>query len=209
MIAIPRLPIGNFASVLRMIAKVGGSAYLADTPSDLKNASSIILAGVGAFDHGMKSLQDGGWINELNELVLYRKRPVLGICLGMQLMCSSSEEGKMEGLKWIEAEVVRFSILPGSRIKVPHMGWNEINISQYNPLIRTEPSVPRYYFVHSYHVKCVNSNEVIATTRHGYDVTAAFRKENIFGVQFHPEKSHQFGMNLIRNFIDLSCLDTE
>lgn len=203
MITIPSLSIGNFSSVIRMISKAGSSASLVDSAIDIKHSTKIILAGVGAFDHGMSSLRDGDWIEALNETVLVRKVPVLGICLGMQLMCKSSEEGKSPGLGWIDGQVKRFKIPLDSNLKIPHMGWNTITIAKTNPLIVTDKSEQRFYFVHSYHAVCNNPDDVLATAHHGYDFTAAFSHDNIFGVQFHPEKSHRFGMALMKRFVEL------
>jgi glutamine amidotransferase len=148
-------------------------------------------------------LRDGGWIDALNEAVLVRRVPVLGICLGMQLMCKSSEEGQLPGLGWIDAEVKRFNLHADSSLKVPHMGWNTVTVAKGNPLIAIDQGEQRFYFVHSYHVNCNQPSDTLAITHHGYDFTAAFAHENIFGVQFHPEKSHKFGMALLKKFVDM------
>lgn len=204
MILIPALPIGNFASVVRIVEKCGGQARVVDTPAALQHAEKIILAGVGAFDHGMASI-NAGWIDTLNDMVLNRRIPVLGICLGMQLLCHSSEEGQLPGLGWIDATVERFRLPPTTQLKIPHMGWNTITVAKPNPLLATEQGEQRFYFVHSYHAVCTNPEDTLATAHHGYVFTAAVSHENIFGVQFHPEKSHRFGMSLIKNFVNLTC----
>jgi len=200
MVLIPNLSIGNFASVLRMIQKAGGEARLVDSPSDLRGADKIILAGIGAFDNGMTSLRDGGWTDALNEAALDRKVPVLGICLGMQLMLQSSEEGNMPGLGWVEGEVRRLRPPPDSGLKVPHMGWNTVTVTRENELFPAEDD-QRFYFVHSYYADCAQPDVVVATSQHGSPFTAALKKDNIYGVQFHPEKSHRFGMAILRNFL--------
>ncbi|TAN42074.1 MAG: imidazole glycerol phosphate synthase subunit HisH [Nitrospirae bacterium] len=200
MIAIASFGIGNILSLTNMVRYIGFDAVVADKPGDLLCATKIILPGVGAFDYGMKRLSDLGWIDVLNEVVMQRRVPVLGICLGMQLMCRSSQEGNSKGLGWIAADVVRFD---GAGLRVPHMGWNSIEVSNPNPLISSNYGEQRFYFCHSYHTVCDDPSDILATARHGYDFTAAFSCNNIYGVQFHPEKSHRFGMSLIKKFLEL------
>jgi glutamine amidotransferase len=204
-IAIPALPCGNFSSVVKVIEKVRGSALVVDQPSRLRDFGKVIIAGVGAFDLGMSSLRAGGWTEALNDFALRERRPVLGICLGMQLLCSRSEEGSLPGLGWIDADVVRFRFPPGSSLKIPHMGWNTVRVAKTNPIIPADDEAQRYYFVHSYHAVCRDAADVLATTSHGGDVTAAISRDNVMGVQFHPEKSHRFGMALMRRFVELPC----
>jgi imidazole glycerol-phosphate synthase subunit HisH len=189
-ILVPNLSIGNFASVLRMVQKVGGTAQLVDSPAELRDARKIILAGVGAFDNGMKAINDGGWADALNDAALRRKVPVLGICLGMQLMCADSEEGKLAGLGWVDARVRRFAFENRPELKVPHMGWSPITVRRANPILEARDDEQRFYFVHSFY-------------DHGIDFTAAIHRDNILGVQFHPEKSHSFGMSVVRKFVEL------
>jgi len=203
MIFIINYGLGNLSSVLNMIIKAGGQATIVSDPDILTEADKFILPGVGAFDHGMSNLHKSGWINALNEAVLVRRVPILGICLGMQLMCKSSEEGNLPGLGWINAEVTRFKFPVNSNLKIPHMGWNTVDICKTNPLISDKEGEQRFYFVHSYHAVCNNPLDVLATSYHGYEITSAFSNENIYGVQFHPEKSHRFGMALLKKFIDL------
>lgn len=196
---------GNVASINRMIEKVGGFGKLIASSSELRKSEKIILPGVGAFDQGMQNIRDGGWIDALNDAVLRRRVPLLGICLGMQLMCKSSEEGKLPGLGWIDAEVKRFRLPAESAVKVPHMGWNAVAVVKPNPLISGDEGEQRFYFVHSYHAVCKQPEDVLAIAQHGYDFPAAFGHGNIFGVQFHPEKSHRFGMALLKKFVELEC----
>jgi len=203
MIIIVNNGLGNLSSVLNMITKVGGQATIISDPNILTQAKKLILPGVGAFDHGMSGLHNSRWIDALNEAVLARRVPILGICLGMQLMCQSSEEGTLPGLGWINADVKRFKLPIDSGLKIPHMGWNTVNVVKPNPLIKAEDGEQRFYFVHSYHTVCNNQQDVLATTHHGYEITAAFSRDNIYGVQFHPEKSHRFGMALMKKFVEL------
>ncbi len=204
-IGIPSIACGNFASVVNTVARAGGQATLLARPEQVRECSKIIIPGVGAFDHGMRSLHDEGWSQPLHEFATQLKRPVLGICLGMQLMCRSSEEGVLPGLGWIDAQVRRFKFPEGSSLKIPHMGWNTIVVCRDNPLIARTDGEQRFYFVHSYHAVCSQQEDVIATTRYGSDVTAAFQRDNVMGAQFHPEKSHRFGLGLIRKFVELPC----
>jgi imidazole glycerol-phosphate synthase subunit HisH len=204
-IAIPGIPCGNVGSVVRMIEKCGGRASVVASPADLAGFDKVILAGVGAFDYGMSCLQQGGWIDALNDAATHRKVPVLGICLGMQLMCQGSEEGQLQGLQWFDADVRRFRPAPQSGLKVPHMGWNTIDVRKPNPLLAAAGEEQRFYFVHSYYAVCARSEDVLATAGYGEEFVAAFSSGNLFGVQFHPEKSHRFGMALLKNFVALSC----
>ncbi len=202
-IAIPALPCGNFSSVVKIIEKVGGKARIVTRPEELGDFQKVIIAGVGAFDHGMSSIYSGGWLGALNDFAIARQRPVLGICLGMQLLCKCSEEGALPGLGWIDADVVKFRFDPGSSLKIPHMGWNTLRVLKPNPLVPVEEDEQRFYFVHSYHAVCRDPVDVLATAHHGYEVTAALSRGNVMGVQFHPEKSHRFGMALMRRFVEL------
>jgi glutamine amidotransferase len=205
MIYIINYGVGNLSSIANIIKKVGGESEIISDVSLLKTAKKIILPGVGAFDHGMKKLAEHGWINELNEAVLNRKIPVLGICLGMQLLCKSSEEGILPGLGWIDAEVKKFSFPEGSDLKIPHMGWNTVKVKKENALIKETDEEQRFYFVHSYRVVCNNPENTLATTNYGVEFTSSLSHDNILGAQFHPEKSHRFGMSFLKNFIDIPC----
>jgi glutamine amidotransferase len=203
MIAICDYGTGNLKSIANMLSRVGGKVEVVSNPALLHQFEKVILPGVGSFDHGMSNLNAKGWLEALGEAVLQIRLPVLGICLGMQLMCKSSEEGQLPGLGWIEGDVKRFNLAPESLLKVPHMGWNAVDVVTPSPLFDEDSEEQRYYFVHSYHVICNNPADVLATAHHGYDFVASFRHENIYGVQFHPEKSHRFGMALMKKFVDL------
>jgi glutamine amidotransferase len=201
MICIVNYGLGNLNSIRNIIKKIGGESKIIDDVGELKEARKLILPGIGAFDHGMQFLNQRGWVDELNSAVLERKVPVLGICLGMQLMCKGSEEGVLPGLGWFDADVRRFRIPEGSPYKIPHMGWNALSIKKDNPLIGQKEEEQRFYFVHSYHVVCNNTEDVLASAVHGYEFTASISRDNIYATQFHPEKSHRFGMELLKNFI--------
>jgi glutamine amidotransferase len=159
---------------------------------------------VGAFDNGMQKINDSGLLDILNEQALVIKKPILGICLGMQLLTQGSEEGNLKGLGWIDAETRKFNF--GENIeglKIPHMGWNEVGISKDHPLCNNLPKPSRFYFVHSYYVKCHQIGQELMSCNYGLDFTCAIQQDNIMGVQFHPEKSHKFGMEVLKNFIEL------
>jgi glutamine amidotransferase len=203
MIVIVDYGIGNLASVLNMFKKIGVKEVFISANKDvIFKASKILLPGVGAFDGGMGNLEKSELIPLLNQKALNEKVPVLGICLGMQLMSKKSEEGLKPGLGWIDAQTVKFNPDPELKLKVPHMGWNYIKINRSNPLIDAG-SKNRFYFVHSYHVKCFDENQSLATSNFGTDFTCMVNKDNIFGAQFHPEKSLKFGMKLLENFAKL------
>jgi glutamine amidotransferase len=201
-VRIPDLGIGNLPSIIRMVEKVGASCSVARYPEELAGADKIIFAGVGAFDHGMAALNAGGWRKALEAAARERKVPLIGICLGMQILCKTSEEGRLPGLGWMDADVLRFRQDRPGGLRVPHMGWNTLKICRDNPLIPPTNEEYRFYFVHSYRVLCHRSEDVIAVADHGEEFVAAFQRENIFGVQFHPEKSHRFGMALLKRFLE-------
>lgn len=199
MITIVDYSVGNINSVANMIRHVGLSFRITGDPDEVSRAEKLLLPGVGAFDKGMGSLTQTGLAEALTFAVLRRGVPILGVCLGMQLMTKSSQEGRLPGLGWIDGETMRFSFPEGSSLKVPHMGWNSLTILRENPLVVPEER-QRFYFVHSYHVVCSDDSDVIALCQYGYEFVAVFGRDNIWGVQFHPEKSHRFGMNLMRRF---------
>lgn len=200
MLVIVDYGVGNLGSLLNMCKYIGVDAQLGNTKEQILSASHLLLPGVGAFDKGMNSLNESGLIDTLNEAVLQRKIPVLGICLGMHMMTSGSEEGTLPGLKWIDASVKR--ICPNGEVKVPHMGWSRLDMSVDSKIFSMIEKNSRYYFVHSYCVKCKNEGDSAAQVVYGERFDVAFERENIFGVQFHPEKSHHFGMQILKNFIN-------
>lgn len=202
MIAIVDYGIGNLGSIRNMLKKVGANCEVTADPDRLKKASKLILPGVGAFDAGMASLNKSGLIPLLNAQVLCKKVPILGICLGMQLMTRRSEEGVLSGLGWVEAKTVRFAPPSGSNLKVPHMGWNVVKKSKKSPLLTGAEAEERFYFVHSYFVCCKQPSNVLLYAEYVHRFDAAFEVGNVMGVQFHPEKSHKFGMRLLRNFVE-------
>lgn len=192
---------GNLGSIRNMLRKIGAPSLVSSDPAEIEKADKLILPGVGSFDAGMRNLADRGLVAPLAEMVAARRTPILGICLGMQLMGKRSEEGVRPGLGWIDAEVIRFHPPPAAgRLKVPHMGWNTLEPRKDCLLFRGAGPELRFYFVHSYHVVCRDPSDVAATTPHGVDFVSAFQRGNLYGVQFHPEKSHRFGMALLRNF---------
>lgn len=195
--------LGNLNSVANMIRHVGGNCRIVSAPREVETAEKIILPGVGAFDMGMTALRNTGLAEGLSVAVIDRKIPVLGICLGMQLMARQSEEGSLPGLGWLDADVRKFRFPDESKLKVPHMGWNSVDTAKANPLLDSTEGEQRFYFVHSYYVVCRHSVDILATASHGIHFCAAFQKDNIFGVQFHPEKSHRFGMALMKRFLEL------
>lgn len=203
MIVIVDYSVGNLASVYNMFKKIGvNDVKITSKTDEIQQAKKIILPGVGAFDTGMKNLESSGLIPTLNQKVLEEKTPVLGICLGMQLLTKQSEEGERKGLGWIDAETVKFNFDSSLNLKIPHMGWNYIKVKKSNPLIELN-SKHRFYFVHSYYVKCLDESQILATCQYGIDFTCMVNKDNIYGAQFHPEKSLKFGMNLLQNFSNL------
>ncbi len=185
-----------------MLEHIGCQCVVASNPAAIASAQCILLCGVGAFDHGMASLHEHGWIQPLQEAAFEARVPILGICMGMQLMCNRSQEGTTPGLGWINAEVTRFTPDPKNGIHVPHMGWKYVSAIHDNPLIKQSDDSHRFYFCHSYFVTCHDANDVLMTADHGSEFVAGFRRDNLWGVQFHPEKSHRFGKTLLNRFID-------
>ena len=203
MIVIVDYGLGNLASVANMFKKAGiKNVCISSDEKVIAKASKLVLPGVGSFDAGMKNLEDSNLIPILNKKVLEEKVPILGICLGMQLLTKRSDEGQKSGLGWIDAETVKFKFDPSLKLKIPHMGWNYITVQKQNSLIDSN-SKSRFYFVHSYYVKCFDQSQSLATSHFGNDFVCMVMKDNIYGVQFHPEKSLKFGMRLLENFSKL------
>lgn len=190
---------GNIASVLNMIRKAGGDAVVSGRSEDVERASKLVLPGVGSFDYGMTHLHAKG----LPQVIKARAAagvPLLGICLGMQLLGTRSEEGVQEGLGLIDASFRRFS---NSGLRVPHVGWNTVQVVKENPLMDKVGEECRYYFVHSYYALCKDHDDVLATTHYGAPFVSAYCRGSVFGVQFHPEKSHRFGLQLMKRFLGM------
>tara|TARA_B110000977_G_C10931777_1_gene437393 strand:- start:291 stop:911 length:621 start_codon:yes stop_codon:yes gene_type:complete len=206
MITIIDLNIGNIGSVVNMIKHVGGNCKVSSDPAEIKAATKLILPGVGSFDKAMNQLRNNKLEEVINEKATLQKTPLLGICLGMQLLTSSSEEGKEKGLGLIPAETLSFKKtfdIKEINERIPHMGWNDIRVEQENDLTKNLIESSRFYFVHSYYVKCSNKENCLMTSNYGFDFASAIVKNNVFGVQFHPEKSHKYGKKLISNFVKL------
>lgn len=203
MITIVDYGMGNLGSVHNMFKYIGVQSQISGDVDVISKAEKILLPGVGAFDAAMKRLREVGLLEVLNQKALQDKVPVLGICLGMQMLTRSSEEGKLEGLGWIPAKTLKFKF-EDRKLKVPHMGWNLVHQVNASPLIEELPEEPRFYFVHSYHVVADDDKYVLMRTNYGYEFDSVITNgDNIFGAQFHPEKSHKFGMKLFKNFAAL------
>lgn len=195
---------GNIGSIRSMLSKCGFNSVISSSSEVIAEADKLILPGVGHFERGMASLHHLNLISALNDAVVKRKIPVLGICLGMQLMGLSSEEGNARGLGWVDADFVKFDVSKSNyQIKIPHMAWNWIKPAKSTPISEGLDNASRFYFVHSYHAVMSHPEDVLFTTEYGYEFCSAFEKDNVIGVQFHPEKSHRFGMQLLRNFVEL------
>jgi glutamine amidotransferase len=203
MIVIVDYGLGNLKSIHNILKKIGAESIISSDRADIEKADRLILPGVGAYDNAINNIRALDLLEILNRKVIVEKTPVLGICLGMQLMTSGSEEGAESGFGWIAAKTVRFGqMVNGVKLRVPHMGWNNINMSKGEMLFNEmDQEEIRFYFVHSYYVQCFNQSDIISSTHYGVDFTSSFRKDNIVGTQFHPEKSHRFGMTLLKNFI--------
>ena len=194
---------GNLHSVFNKFRRMG---YISEISSDkevIKSADKLILPGVGHFAKGMRNLEEKGLIDVLNDKVLHKKTPIFGICLGMQLFSEYSEEGDCRGLGWINAKTVRFRIDDKIKYKIPHIGWNTVNIVNKAGIDDFLTDEDFFYFVHSYHIQCRDMTDVWMTSRYEFEFISAIKKNNIFGTQFHPEKSHDTGFNLLKKFIEL------
>ncbi len=199
MISIINYGLGNLGSIKNMMNYLDIKCEIINDINKIRKAKKIILPGVGAFDTAINKINKFEGLKDiLNEKALNEKIPILGICLGMQLLTNKSEEGLLDGLGWIEAETLRFNKLKG--LKVPHMGWNRVNLNFSSDLTKNLLDESKFYFVHSYYVKVNELKNEILTTKHGMNFSSGIQKENIFGVQFHPEKSHKYGMEIFKNF---------
>lgn len=203
MIAIIDYGMGNLKSVKRKMDRIGVESIITSDPEEIKRSDKIILPGVGHFAKAVLEIKNRGLWDLLPDQVLVEKKPVLGICLGMELMAKHSEEGDSEGLGWINADVVRFKVSDTKKFKVPHMGWNTLDQLKESPLFENINLNSEFYFVHSYYVHCNDSSNILTETIYDNSFTSSFQKENLFGVQFHPEKSHDAGEQLLKNFVKL------
>ena len=204
MIVVVDYGVGNLASISNMLRRLGVEASISSDIAAIESAEKIILPGVGAFDHAMRKLREGRLLAALERRVLGDEIPLLGLCLGAQLLTKSSEEGREPGLGWVDAVSVKFDPTRASgKLAIPHMGWSDVRAVRPHVLLETEELEPRFYFAHSFHIRCNDPSLTIGTAHHGYDFTAAIASRNVMGVQFHPEKSHVFGMRLLRNFCEL------
>jgi glutamine amidotransferase len=203
MIVIVDYGLGNLGSIQNMLKRLGTSSIISADAEVINNASKLILPGVGSFDSGIQNLHDLGLWDVLNKKALVAKVPILGICLGIQLMCKSSEEGSLPGLGWFNAEVLSFKdrFKEGKTLPVPNMGWREVVKQNPSSLTDELPENARYYFVHSYFLNAFEREEVLLTAHYGFEYVAALNRGNIYGVQFHPEKSHKYGFSLMQKFV--------
>ena len=196
--------VGNIFAFQNVYKRLNIPTKIAKRKEDLANAKKLILPGVGSFDYAMAQLNASGMREKLDELVLEKKVPVIGICVGMQMMGNRSDEGKLEGLKWIDSEILKFDQnLIQQRTKLPHMGWNDVAPINNHPLFIGLEKEAIFYFLHSFYFKCKNETESIAISNYGISFSSAVHRENIYGIQFHPEKSHQYGEKLLHNFANL------
>jgi glutamine amidotransferase len=202
LIAIVDYGMGNLGSVQNMLRKLGADSVRTSDPAEIAQASRLVLAGIGGFDGAMDRLEAAGLVEVLNEQVIERRVPILGVCLGMQVMAQSSTEGTRHGLGWLDAEVLRFDFPEDRRLPVPHMGWEVVVPTRPSPLFELPSPEPRFYFSHAFHLVCRDSADVAATTVYGYEFVAAVHRDNILGTQFHPEKSHVFGLDVYRRFVE-------
>ncbi len=202
MIVIIDYGVGNLRSILSKFERLKIEAIISSDADEIRRADKLVFPGIGHFEAGMANLNNSGLVSVLEDMVIHRKTPLLGICLGMQLLTRGSEESPRPGLGWVAGEVKRFDFPPSSdkRLRVPHMGWNQAKFTHPSPLITNITPDARFYFAHSYYVLADIPENVIGTTWYGHDFVAIIQQDNIWATQFHPEKSHQAGLQIIRNF---------
>ena len=204
MITIVNYGVGNIFAFINVFKRLNIQTKIASNKEDLIGAEKLILPGVGSFDYAMTQLNKSGMRDSLDYLVLEKRISVIGICVGMQMMGKRSDEGEMQGLAWIDAEVKKFDEkLIHHRTKLPHMGWNDIRSIHSNPLFKGLETESIFYFLHSYYFHCNNKDDIIACSNYGIEFTSAVNSKNIYGIQFHPEKSHNYGEKLLFNFSNL------
>ncbi len=204
MIKIIDYGVGNIKAFVNLYKRLGIEIEIASNYRSLTNASKLILPGVGHFDYAMNKFNESGMIETVNNLVTKKKVPVLGICVGMQIMAMSSDEGTKKGLGWIDAEVKKIDI-KNNNFRLPHMGWNNIIINKNDDILKNLDNNSTFYFLHSYYFNCTNENNVVAFSNYGSNFPSIVRQENIIGIQCHPEKSHEFGEQILKNFFDLDA----
>lgn len=196
--------IGNIQAFLNTFKRLGIKAKRVSTPEELCDATHLILPGVGAFDHAMNLFNNSGMRDKVEEMVLIEKIPVLGICVGMQMLAAGSDEGNVPGLNWIPGRVRSFSANNDLKeLPLPHMGWNDVNISAEHPLLKNFANNLKFYFLHSYYFECDNAEHAIAKANYGFDFDCIIASGNVFGIQCHPEKSHSYGVQLLKNFSEI------
>ncbi|WP_047417873.1 imidazole glycerol phosphate synthase subunit HisH [Cellulophaga sp. Hel_I_12] len=195
---------GNIQAILNIYKQLNIDCFVANAPDQLAEATKLILPGVGAFDETMQQLVNSGFKKELDRLVLQEKIPVIGICVGMQILANKSEEGELPGLGYIDGEVKKFdSTKFTQKPYLPHLGWNTINPTNAHKIFENIDFQTGFYFLHSYYFSCKNSDDILSRTNYGEDFSSAIYNENVFGMQFHPEKSHSNGIQLFKNFANL------
>lgn len=204
MITIIDYGVGNIKAFYNIFSKLSLKVKIAQKPEDLFNATKLILPGVGHFDYAMNRFSDSGMLNVVDEMVIKQNIPILGICVGMQMLAKNSEEGIMSGLGWIDATVKKIdTTLLNQKTRLPHMGWNDVIVKTRNPLLENLDLNSRFYFLHSYYFNPNLISDSIAISNYGKEFTCAVNHKNIYGVQFHPEKSHHYGIQLLNNFANI------
>lgn len=208
MIGIVDYGCGNLGSIANMLRKVGAKSSVVRTADEINAAEKLILPGVGHYDQGMSHLNEAGLRDALEKRVLGEGVPILGVCLGMQLLLEKSEEGSEPGLGWVPGRNIRFRVPQGTKLRIPHMGWSEVEPEAGTDLLSGFESTPRFYFVHSYHAADVPDDSVAATADYGGRFVCALQHRNIYATQFHPEKSHRYGLHVFQRFAELTTEST-